>query len=97
MNKIHIESFPFEERYVPKRNTFWLEARKSYNHGCKDAAMYEEVGDGIHAVCIEVVSCHSCWQVGHDSNHEYDYVGNVRRIADIVKDRDYIDPEEEEA
>ena len=82
---------------VPVNRTFRFEAGKYYNHGCTDAAVYEEMKDGVNAVCVEVISCHSCWQVGHDSNHEYDYVGNVRRIADIVKDRDYIDPEEEEA
>jgi hypothetical protein len=91
------DSFNLGDVYVPKRKTFRLESRRYYNHGCTDAATYEEMEDGIHAVCIDVTSCHSCWQVGHDSDHEYDYVGNVREIADIVKDRDYVDPEEEDA
>ena len=45
-----------------------------FNHGCTDFANVEVDGDDEGTVA-EVNSCHSCWQVGHDADHEFLAVG----------------------
>ena len=66
---------------------YYLDAARFYNHGCNDSAVFEDNGDGT-ATCIQVSNCTSCWQVGHSDGHEYARIGEVRGVADILKDRD---------
>ena len=46
------------------------------NHGCTDYAIFRYDGGG-RMICIEVQSCHSCWQVGHDSDHVFARLGET--------------------
>jgi hypothetical protein len=61
---------------------YYSDASSRYNHGCSDWAKWQDNGDGT-ATCIEVNSCSSCWQVGHDQDHTYAVIGDIRKIEDI--------------
>lgn len=64
-----------------------LSSARFYNHGCNDSAVFEDSGDGT-ATCIQVSSCTSCWQCGHQDGHEYARTGDIRKVDDLLKDRD---------
>jgi hypothetical protein len=61
------------------KKLYYSNAAPRYNHGCQDSATWQDNGDGT-ATCLEATSCHSCWQVGHDYDHIYAEVGEVRPI-----------------
>ena len=62
-----------------------LSPHRFYNHGCRDFAVYEDCGDGT-AICIEVESCeHNI----HEANHQYQKLGKVVDVKELVEDRDY--------
>jgi hypothetical protein len=44
------------------------------SHGCRDSAVLRWNKWGTGTV-VEVQSCNSCWQVGHDANHIFAEVG----------------------
>ena len=48
-------------------------------HGCRDYAVAKYIGDG-KAEIIEVQSCTSCHQVGHDYDHVFTQLGGVWEI-----------------
>jgi len=59
----------------------------SNNHGCMNYAVAQVAGqcegldhDSVTVVIEEVQSCHSCWQVGHDSDYVFYTVGDVISI-----------------
>jgi hypothetical protein len=53
-----------------------IDGSQPFNHGCTDYAIVESNDDGQTGVVIETQSCHSCWQVGHDSEHTFAEVGD---------------------
>ena len=55
---------------------FEVNGGEQFNHGCSDYAVYQDNGDGT-ATCVEVSSCASCWQVGHDDQHVFALIGDV--------------------
>ena len=59
---------------------------KGNTHGCRDYAIAMYTGGGV-AVVIESESCHSCWQVGHDTEHVFMPIGERIDIstADICQ------------
>lgn len=59
---------------MDKGDKFVIDGSKGFNHGCRDYAIAEFQGDGV-ALIIEAQSCHSCWQVGHDSDHVFARIG----------------------
>lgn len=62
-------------------NTIQFSNAHLFDHDCRNYAVATDNGDGT-ATVIEVQNCTSCWQVGHDSDHEYMRVGQVVVISD---------------
>ena len=62
---------------------FTTSAARHSNHGCSDAATWQDRGDGT-AICLHAVNCTSCWQVGHDNDHVYATAGEVCQIENLV-------------
>lgn len=73
-----------------EKKLYFLSASDRYNHGCTDSAVYRDNGD-CTATCIEVNNCHSCWQVGHDRNHEYAVMGDTVILEWLEKHPDIDD------
>lgn len=67
---------------------------KGYNHGCTDHAVFAYTVGEDTAVCVEAVSCHDCWQVGHDENHRYFKKGDMMAVSELLSDPDLDDEEE---
>lgn len=62
-----------------------LSPEKYYNHGCTDYAIFEDLGDGT-AVCVEVESCtHRI----HEIDHQYQKLGEIVDVQELIEDRDY--------
>ena len=57
-----------------------LDGSRGYNHGCRDSAVFEYIGDN-KAKTIEASNCTSCWQVGHDQDHVFATIGEVISIT----------------
>ena len=77
--------------------TVRISNRQAYNHGCQNMAYLDNNGDGTFTV-TDVVSCHSCWGVGHDSGYVYATVGDVWTEDQLLNSHDYrweLDEEEE--
>jgi len=66
---------------------FHLNAASRFNHGCVDSAILSDIGNGT-CIVTDVMSCHSCWQVGHDANHEYMAIGDIFNISEILEHPD---------
>jgi hypothetical protein len=58
-----------------------VDGSRSFDHGCLDYAVLRYLGDG-KAEVVEAQSCHSCWQVGHDSDHVFTSVGDVWPVGE---------------
>lgn len=64
---------------------YYLSPVRFYNHGCEDYAVFEDRGDGT-AVCVEVESCtHRI----HEIDHQYQKLGEIVDVAELIADRDY--------
>ena len=55
----------------------------SNNHGCRDYLVAAQLTETT-AMVVEVASCDSCWQVGHDIDHVFADVGDVIEVEGIV-------------
>lgn len=71
-----------------KENKVRISNRQAYNHGCTNEAYLVNNGDGTFTV-TDVISCHSCWQVGHATGYEYARVGDVWTEYDLLASYDY--------
>jgi len=72
-----------------EQEKFYLDGSHNYNHGCCDLAVLQNNFDGT-ATVIQVQSCHSCWQVGHNQDHKYMILGDIIPIPTILADPDYL-------
>jgi hypothetical protein len=72
-----------------EKKIFYLDASPRYNHGCSDFAILEDNQDGTCTV-IEVMSCHNCWQVGHDQDHEYYRIGDILSTQEVLEHPDLV-------
>ncbi len=73
----NIRGEEYDATYRPGDDFTWSNSANG-NHGCEDSATFRLLPDGRWEV-VDVTHCHSCWQVGHDNEHECAY-----RIGDIV-------------
>lgn len=70
---------------VSKGALIGIDGSKTSNHGCRDYAVLQYIGNG-KAKVIEAQSCTSCWQVGHDQDHIFAEVGETWDIVSRYKD-----------
>lgn len=70
---------------------YYLSAKRFYNHGCTDFAVFQDCEDGT-AVCIAVESCsHRI----HGLEHQYYILGEIVDIDVLISDRDYVQDDED--
>ena len=73
------------------RKYYTLSPARFYDHGCKDYAVFEDLGNGT-AVCIAVESCsHRI----HGLEHQYAWLGKIVDIDVLISDRDYVQDDED--
>ena len=65
-----------------KKQKFYIDGTKQFNHGCADWAVYRANGDGT-ATCTEASNCTSCWQLGHGDDHVFAAVGDIIPMAEL--------------
>lgn len=62
--------------------------RQAYSHGCENEAYLVSNGDGTFTV-TDVISCSSCWQIGHDNEYVYASVGDLWTEDELLASNDY--------